>query len=126
MLLDSNLIIYAAQPELAALRCWFAERGPAASVVSVIEVLGYHQLTPTQRDYFEQFFAATHQLPVTPAVVAQAVLLRQRRRMSLGDAIIAATAMTSDLELQTHNLADFGDLPDLRASDPLKKLHPQG
>lgn len=44
MLLDSNIIIYAAQPQHAGLRQLIAERSPAVSVISQIEVLGYSRL----------------------------------------------------------------------------------
>jgi hypothetical protein len=40
MLLDSNIIIYAAQPEHADLRTFIAEQAPEVSAVSVVEVLG--------------------------------------------------------------------------------------
>ena len=38
MLIDSNIIIYAAKPENDALRRWIAEIAPAVSVVSYVEV----------------------------------------------------------------------------------------
>jgi hypothetical protein len=43
MLLDSNIIIYAAQPEHAALRQFIETHTPAVSVISYIEVLGYYK-----------------------------------------------------------------------------------
>jgi len=42
MLLDSNIIIYAAQAGHATLRQFIAEHTPAVSVISYIEALGYH------------------------------------------------------------------------------------
>lgn len=45
MLIDSNIIIYAAKPEYGALRRFIAEKEPAVSAISYVEVLGYHQLT---------------------------------------------------------------------------------
>jgi hypothetical protein len=45
MLLDSNIIIYAAQPEHITLRQFVADHAPAVSVISYIEVLGYHRLS---------------------------------------------------------------------------------
>ncbi len=55
MLLDSNVIIYAAKPEHEGLRHLIAEHAPAVSAVSYVEVLGYHQLTGQERSYFEAF-----------------------------------------------------------------------
>jgi hypothetical protein len=40
MILDSNLIIYAAGPEYPGLRRLIAARSPAVSAVSLVEVLG--------------------------------------------------------------------------------------
>ena len=45
MLLDSNIIIYSAQPEHAQLRELIAENAPAVSALSYLEVLGYHLQT---------------------------------------------------------------------------------
>ena len=49
MLIDSNIIIYAAKPEHDALRRFIAEHTPAVSAVSYVEVLGYHRLTEQER-----------------------------------------------------------------------------
>ena len=56
MLIDSNIIIYAAKPEYGALRRFIAEKEPAVSAISYVEVLGYHQLTEQERQHFEAFF----------------------------------------------------------------------
>jgi toxin FitB len=92
-MLDSNLIIYAARPEYPGLRRLIAARSPAVSAISVVEVLGYHKLSEEDRRHFEAFFAAAKVLPISDAVVARAVSLRQSRKMSLGDALVAATAL---------------------------------
>src|SRR5207248_2452722 len=44
MLLDSNVIIYSAHPDHSDLRRLIAERVPAVSAVSIVEVIGYHRL----------------------------------------------------------------------------------
>src|SRR5215210_6348404 len=123
MLLDSNIIIYAAQPEHAELREFIAEHAPAVSAISLVEVLGYHGLTPEERDAFEAFFGASRVLPVSDAVLARAVGLRQQRRMSLGDALISATALVHNLTLVTRNTSDFAWIPDLRVQNPLSSAN---
>ncbi|NEQ35237.1 MAG: type II toxin-antitoxin system VapC family toxin [Okeania sp. SIO3I5] len=107
MLLDSNIIIYATQAENNALRKFIAEHSPAVSALSYVEVLGYHQLTEQERLFFEDFFRASLVLPISQAVLDQAVALRQIRRMTLGDAIIAGTALVHNLTLVTRNVEDF-------------------
>lgn len=119
MLLDSNLIIYASLPAYAQLRKFIAAHTPAVSVVSVIEVLGYHRLTPLEAMLFQQFFAATQQLPIDDRVVSQAIALRQARRLSLGDSLIAATALIHGRTLLTHDVKDFAGIDGLTVLDPL-------
>jgi predicted nucleic acid-binding protein len=119
MLLDSNIIIYATQPQHDDLRQLIRTHSPATSVVSKIEVLGYHLLTPFERQGFERFFSASTVLPLTEEIVDTAVRLRQQRRTSLGDSVIAATALVHDLTLLTHNIDDFSWITELKVVDPM-------
>jgi len=107
MLVDSNILIYASQPEHAQLRQFIADDVPAVSAVSYVEVLGYHQLDDEERQYLEEFFRLARVLPLSQAVLDQAVALRQQRKMSLGDALIAGTALVHGLTLVTRNVDDF-------------------
>jgi predicted nucleic acid-binding protein len=120
MLIDSNIIIYAAQPEHDALRALIAEQAPAISAVSYVEVLGYHGLSAAEEDLFRRFFARARMLPIDREVLDAAVSLRRRRRMYSGDALIAATALVHRLTLVTHNVADYSDVPGLAILDPLE------
>ena len=122
VLLDSNIIIYSAQPENTQLRELIAEESPAVSALSYLEVLGYHLLTEEQRQYFEEFFQIAQVLPISQDVLAQAVVLRQQRRMTLGDAIIAGTALTYELTLMTRNVADFCWITGLNLLNPFENL----
>ncbi len=119
MLIGSNIIIYAAQPEHAALRGFIAQYAPAVSAVSYVEVLGYHRLSEPDRLHFEEFFATAMILPLAQPVLDQAVRLRQRSRMALGDALVAATCLVHGLALVTHNTSDFAGIPNLQVLDPL-------
>lgn len=119
MLLESNIIIYAAQPDGAALREFIVQHAPAVSIISYIEVLGYHRLTDEARVFLERFFQAAVVLPLTDEVAQRAVTLRQRRRLSLGDAIVAATALVHGHSLLTHNTSDFDWISELTVYDPL-------
>lgn len=119
MLLDSNVIIYAAQPDHDALREFIRERAPGVSVISRIEVLGYHKLQKSERSLLERFFNAAEIFPLSDAVVEQAVRLRQQRRMTLGDSIVAATAIVHGRSLVTHNTKDFEWIEGLVVCDPM-------
>ena len=124
MLLDSNIIIYSAQPEHAQLRVLIAEYVPAVSALSYLEVLGYHLLTQQQRQYFEEFFQVAQVLPISQDVLDQAVILRQQRRMTLGDAIIAGTALVHGLTLITRNTDDFRWIAQLELLNPFETDEP--
>jgi predicted nucleic acid-binding protein len=117
-LIDSNIIIYATQPEHAVLRGFIAEHAPAVSAVSYVEVLGYHALAEAEQQQLETFFGVATVLPLDQAVLDAAVRLRQRRRMSLGDALIAATCLVHNLILVTRNVRDFAWIPELTLLDP--------
>lgn len=117
-LIDSNLIIYAAQPEHKELREYVAAEAPAVSVVSKVETLGYHGLDTDERAFLEDFFKAAVVLPVSQNVVEEAIRFRQKRRMSLGDALIAGTAVSYGLRVTTHNTNDFDWIDELEVFDP--------
>jgi hypothetical protein len=119
VLLDSNLIIYASRPQHEALRTFIAREAPSVSVVSKIETLGYHKLGEQERGFLDEFFDAAEVLPVSQAVVTESIQLRQQRRVSLGDAMIAGTALSRNLTLATHNTGDFDWIESLRLVDPL-------
>ena len=120
MLLDSNIIIYAAKPEHAFLRQLIAENAPAVSAVSLVEVLGFHKLSDAERQHFEAFFAASTVLPLSGALITQAVKLRQIRKMSLGDSFVGATALVHNRTLVTRNTKDFAWVAGLRLLNPFE------
>lgn len=122
MLLDSNLIIYAIKPEYQVLREFIAQSQPAVSAISYLEVLGYHRLTEADKADLELLFQYLPVLPITSAVLEQAIQLRQIRKMSVGDALVAATALCSGLTLATHNLKDFQWIKSLQLHDPLAQF----
>ena len=123
MLLDSNIIIYAAQPEYTALRRFIRIHAPVISVISYIEVLGYHKLTEDGRRLLEQFFQVSDMLPLSERVMQWAVKLRQRRKMSLGDSIVAGTAVAYERTLVTRNTTDFRWIEEIEVLDPLLTEH---
>lgn len=118
-LVDSNIIIYAAKPDGGIFRRILTDEICLVSVVSRVEVLGFHGMGSEERDLLERLFATIPMLRITDPVVEQAIALKQVRRMSLGDALIAATALHHDLVLTTRNTADFQHIEGLKLRDPL-------
>lgn len=120
MIIDSNILIYSAQPALSFLRDLIRQQSPVVSIVSYIEVLGYGKLSDEQRQYFEAFFASTIVFPVNKEIAKQAIVLRRQRKVSLGDAIIAATALCYDHILVTRNISDFIWIAELKLLNPFE------
>ena len=118
MILDSNIIIYAALPEHKLLRDLIKKEAPQISAITKVEVLGFHKLTSQAKGYFETFFEAAFAIPITSSIINRAVHLRQQKKMSLGDALIAATALEHQLTLLTRNISDFEHIQDLTVIDP--------
>jgi toxin FitB len=118
MLIDSNIIIYAAKPEHVPLRQFIARHASAVSAVSYVEMVGHHRLTDLERLYFEAFFAAAPILSLSQGVLEQAVKLRQIKKMTLGDSVVAGTALLHNLALVTRNTKDFDWVPGLVLLNP--------
>lgn len=122
MLLDSNIIIYAIQPDYGKLRNWITNNNVGVSSITLLEVLGYHNLKTADKHDFEELFSYAEIYAVTHEVIERAIDFRQRQNMSIGDTIIAATAVTHDKTLVTRNVSDFESIEELKLLDILAEL----
>lgn len=120
ILLDSNIVIYSAKPGFSSLRRLLERETLCVSIVSYVEVLGFHKLTDQDKAEFEQFFAVTQILQISDEIADSAVRLRQMRKIALGDALIAATSLTHNIILVTGNVKDFNWIDGLSVVNPLE------
>jgi|RhiMetdeSRZDD1v2_1073273.scaffolds.fasta_scaffold64899_2 predicted nucleic acid-binding protein len=120
ILADSNLIIYAASGKYPNLIEWFAENKPIVSAVSLVEVLGYHKLNADEKEVLENLFAELSVIYPSMEIFQKAIALRQKRNVSVSDALIAATAIFHNLTVATHNISDFDWIEGLDIIDPLE------
>jgi len=119
-LLDSNILIYACQPEHAFLDTWMRPATALVSAISIAEVLGYPGLTAEDEAIFEEWFAELAVHGVTEPILRGAATLRRQRRMKLGDSIIAATALAIGAELVTRNVDDFQHIAEMKIINPFE------
>ena len=119
MLVDSNIIIYAAAANGDKCREFIQKFTPSVSVITQIEVLGYHKLNDTDKLLLEQIFQTLKPIAISTPIVQEAIRFRQTRKMTLGDAVIAATAMVHHLTLATHNTKDFSWISGIQVIDPV-------
>ncbi len=106
-LVDSNVLIRAASTPDHPLQEWLQNQLPAISIVTRIEVLGFHRLRPDEDILLRVLLSSFDEYPISQQTAALAIDLRRQRRMSLGDALIAATCLEHGLKLATHNTSDF-------------------
>ena len=120
-IIDSNIIIYSANPEHSFLRKYFISEEYFVASISVIEVLGYHKLVAADKKYFDAVFKSIPIIPLTEDIINEAVAIRQIHNISVADSIIAATTITTHAELVTRNTEDFKNIKKLNLFNPFEK-----
>ncbi len=119
-LIDSNILIYSGEAAYAPLLMPFVtDPANLVSTISKVETLGYVHVTPSQIQYFESLFIILQAIPVDDAVIQKAIDIRRMKKISLGDSLIAATALIQGVELVTRNTADFAGIPGLKVINPI-------
>lgn len=116
IIIDSNTIIDGAKHlDLAA---DIAGKPFAYASVTKIETLGYYNLKAAEEHNIAIIFKQGTEIALDNNIVDTAIALRQAKNMSLGDAIVAATALQLDAELWTANVDDFKHIPALKVHFP--------
>ena len=118
MLLDTNIVIHACQPGGDWLAPWTTHPDAAIASVTRIEALGFAGISPEEETAILDFINACPAYPLDDEVIEQAIHLRQQKKMKLGDAIIAATAVAYGIPLVTRNEDDFKHIPGLDLRNP--------
>lgn len=109
-LIDSNILIYAAQPQYPDLKELLLSNNAAVSNISRLEVLSWPKITNDEVDFFNAIFSVIRIMEVDNEVINEAIIIRKNKMMKVGDAIIGATALLYSFELITRNVEDFKHL----------------
>ncbi len=114
---DTNIVVYVAN---RTLKEDIVQEEPIvyASILKV-EALGYHNIRSVEEQRIRELLATVTEIPLTETIIESAIRLRQQKKMSLGDAIVAATALDNDCVLWTANTDDFADIEGLKVVNPL-------
>jgi toxin FitB len=115
---DTNVVIYLGNQTLDV--SIIGKEPICYASICLIEALGYPDILVAEEHRIKELFATMIEIPLNASLIQTAVRLRQLKRMSLGDAIVAATALESDCILWTANMDDFTHIDGLRLYNPLK------
>ncbi|EKR62740.1 PIN domain protein [Leptospira weilii str. 2006001853] len=120
-LLDTNVVIDHLANELPEPAANFIDNLlPAVSIISKIELLGWHKASKEDIEQIQYFVSLAHVFPLDESVERETIRLRQILKIKTPDAIIAATALVHDLTLVSRNVQDFQSIPNLNVIDPWK------
>ncbi|WP_026631135.1 type II toxin-antitoxin system VapC family toxin [Dyadobacter alkalitolerans] len=90
------------------------------SVISRIELLGFAPKSDHLAQFIKQFLQIFNEFGIAEDIVQKTIKIRKAYRIKIPDAIIAATALTSDLILLSDNDSDFGKVSGLKYINPRK------
>lgn len=115
---DTNIIIYIGKGTLT--EDIISDEPICYASITLIELLGYTDILSAEEQRIKELLVTMSEVPLSDEIIQKAVQLRQLKKMSLGDAIIAATAIEQNCQLWTVNEDDFKHIPDLVVYNPLK------
>lgn len=88
------------------------------SIIVKIEVLGFNGNSESMLR-LERFLDFAQVIMLSEAIAHKTIDLRKKyRKLGLGDAIIAATALVNNLTVITRNLKDFQGIENIKAISP--------
>jgi hypothetical protein len=117
VVLDTNVVIYHLSGQL---RDKLDGTDLCVSIISEIELLGFHGLTAEAETPIVEFLSLCRSLDVSPEVKDEAIRLRRLYRLRVPDSIIAASAIAAGAELLTQDKS-FAGIPELLTSAPAMK-----
>lgn len=87
------------------------------SIITKIETLGFNSGNTTIDDNTKAYINLATVFTITDDIADASNAFKRARKMKTPDALIAATALTHNLPLLTHNLKDFIHIPNLTVVD---------
>ncbi len=117
VLFDTNVFIYLGLGQIHLSKIDGIEACYAS--ITKIETLGFQEITSVEQRKLNQILDAYPMIGLTESIIQRAIELRQDKKMSLGDAIIAGTALEQNCALWTANTRDFSHIEGLKLYDPL-------
>jgi len=96
------------------------DQGPKISIITEIELLCWNTSDDKKVNGVKNFINDSTIFEITADVVRHCVSARKGKKIKTPDAIIAATALSLNYTLLTHNEKDFINIPKLKIVNPSK------
>ncbi len=120
--IDTNMLIYYLNQQLPeAVKVKFDNSILATSTISIItriEVLGWQGHTEQSMLAARTLLSLCEEISLNKTIADCCIQLRQRYKIKLPDAVIAATALVKNQKLMTRNSDDFINIEGLRLFNP--------
>lgn len=88
------------------------------SIINKIEILGFKNLSLSEEKKFHNLIQASSVIPLHDGIVEETIFIRKKHSIKLPDAIIAASAISTDAILLTSNENDFTKIGRLKLVNP--------
>lgn len=111
IVLDTNVVIYLLEGRIAEVP---RDAHVTVSIITEIELRSHDRLDPAGESALRAFLDSVRIAELTTDIKEQSILLRRRHRLTVPDAVIAATAAVVGAELLTNDAKLVG-IPGVRS-----------
>ncbi|MFW5756925.1 MAG: type II toxin-antitoxin system VapC family toxin [Tangfeifania sp.] len=118
-LVDTNILISLAKDEIDLADIATDETRLYISVITYMETMSYRFQNSIEKEAVSKLCEKLPVIQLSRKIVEKVISLKQNPEINLGDAVIAATAITNRLDLVTANISDYQNL-----DSKLKLLNP--
>jgi len=126
-LIDTNILIYFFDGKLTDSQKYrvitIFEQSFNISVISKIEFLGFKDFFDNEKyENAKGFLGNANVIPLSDDLIDKIIEIKQQWNLKLGDAIIAATALTNNFVVVTRNQKDFEKIEGIKIVNPFNFL----
>lgn len=121
-LIDTNILISLAKKEIELENIATTETRLYISVITYMEAMSYEFKNSAEKELVSKLCKKLPVIQLSRKIVERVITLKENPEINLGDAVIAATALTNKLDLVTANVADYKNFdPKLNLVNPFNQ-----
>ena len=121
-LIDTNIFIYYLDGKIPDIQLPLINKifkeSFNISTITKIEILGWHKIDDETKIKIKKFLDNSSFFYIDSIIELKAIEIKQKFKIAIPDAILAATAIINKFTILTRNDKDFKIIPDLRLCNP--------